>query len=98
MATKQFYATGSFKYGTRMLSAGDPVEMPGPHARLYSKLGKVTDAKPKRGPAAGDTITARNNDGTELTGTLAADGSATLKAKPAAKKAAPRKRKAKAKK
>lgn len=41
MATKQFYATGDFKYGTRMLRAGDPVEMDAPTARLFTALGKI---------------------------------------------------------
>jgi hypothetical protein len=41
MATKQFYATGAFRYGTRMMRAGDPVEMDAPTARLYAALGKI---------------------------------------------------------
>jgi hypothetical protein len=45
MATKQFYATGSFKYGTRMLSAGDPVQMDAPTARLYAALGKISPTR-----------------------------------------------------
>lgn len=48
MATKQLYATGTFKYQNRMLQAGDPVEMSGPHQRLYMALGKVTEEKPAR--------------------------------------------------
>ncbi len=48
MATKQFYATGDFRYGTRMLRAGDgPVTMDGPTARLYAALGKITEARPR---------------------------------------------------
>jgi hypothetical protein len=48
MATKQFYATGDFKYGTRMLRAGDgPFPMDGPTARLYGALGKISPSKPK---------------------------------------------------
>jgi hypothetical protein len=47
MATKQFYATGDFKYGTRMMRAGDPVEMDGPTSRLYTALGKISPAKPR---------------------------------------------------
>lgn len=47
MATKQLYATGTFRYGTRRLQAGDPVDMTGPHRRLYLALGKVTEDKPK---------------------------------------------------
>lgn len=52
MATKQLYATGTFRYGTRMLAAGDPVEMTGPHTRLYTALGKVTTEKPRTARAA----------------------------------------------
>jgi hypothetical protein len=47
MATKQFYATRDFKYGTRMMRAGDPVEMTAPHARLYTALGAISPTKPK---------------------------------------------------
>jgi hypothetical protein len=51
MATKTFYATRDLKnpsYGTRMLKAGDPVELDGPKSRLYLALGAVTATKPKR--------------------------------------------------
>jgi hypothetical protein len=48
MATKQYYATGSFRYGTRMLSAGDPVELDAPSARLFTALNKITDQRPAR--------------------------------------------------
>lgn len=47
MATKTFYATRGFRYGTRMLTAGDPVDMDAPTARLYTALGKITPDKPK---------------------------------------------------
>jgi hypothetical protein len=47
MATRQLYATGTFKYQNRMMQAGDPVEMTDPHRRLYLALGKVTDEKPR---------------------------------------------------
>lgn len=50
MATKTFYATRDLKnpsYGTRMLKAGDPVELDAPKARLYKALGAVTDKKPR---------------------------------------------------
>jgi hypothetical protein len=46
MATKQYYATGSFRYGTRMLTAGDPVEMDAPTARLFTALNKITERRP----------------------------------------------------
>jgi hypothetical protein len=52
MATKTLYATGDFRYGTRMLKASDPVEMNAPEARLYIALGKVTPDKPRAKPAA----------------------------------------------
>lgn len=51
MATKTFYATKDLKnpsYGTRMLKAGDSVELDGPKARLYLALGAVSPDKPKR--------------------------------------------------
>jgi hypothetical protein len=52
MATKQFYATGDFKYGTRMLRAGDgPFPMDGPTARLFAALGKISAEKPKAAKA-----------------------------------------------
>jgi hypothetical protein len=52
MATKQYYATGSFRYGTRMLTAGDPVEMDAPTARLFTALNKITERRPaNRKPA-----------------------------------------------
>jgi hypothetical protein len=53
MATKQFYATGTFKYQHRMLTAGEPVEMDGPTSRLYLHLGKIAPTKPRqpRAPA-----------------------------------------------
>jgi len=50
MATKRFYATRDLKnpsYGTRMLKAGDPVDLDGPKARLYLALGAVTATRPK---------------------------------------------------
>jgi hypothetical protein len=56
MATKQLYATGTFKYQNRRLKAGDPVEMDGPNARLYAHLKLVTDKRPRRSapPAAAE--------------------------------------------
>jgi hypothetical protein len=50
MAMKTFYATRDLKnpsYGTRMLKAGDPVELDGPKSRLYLALGAVSPTKPK---------------------------------------------------
>jgi hypothetical protein len=51
MAVKTLYATGSFRYGTRMLQAGDPVDMKASHQRLFTALGHVTDVAPKKAPA-----------------------------------------------
>jgi hypothetical protein len=84
MATKQLYATGEFRYGTRRLKAGDPVEMIGPHQRLYLHLGKVTEEKPKKV----DTDYVASADASEAE---------TFKASKVseAKKIAPRKRRAK---
>jgi hypothetical protein len=49
MAVKQFYATGDFRYATRMLRAGDgPISMDAPTARLYTALGKISSDKPKK--------------------------------------------------
>jgi hypothetical protein len=48
MATKEFYAIRDFRYGTRMLKAGDPVEMPGPHARMYKALKAISPKKPTK--------------------------------------------------
>jgi hypothetical protein len=49
MAIKTFYATRDLKnpsYGTRMLRAGDPVELDAPKARLYLALGAVSPTRP----------------------------------------------------
>jgi hypothetical protein len=48
MATKRYYATGDFRYGTRMLRSGDPVDMDAPKARLYTALDKISPTKPRR--------------------------------------------------
>jgi hypothetical protein len=48
MATKQLYATKDFRYRTRMMRSGDPVEMTGPEQRLYRALGAVSYEKPKK--------------------------------------------------
>ena len=50
MPVKTFYATRDLKnpsYGTRMLKAGDPVELDAPKARLYLALGAVSPTKPR---------------------------------------------------
>jgi len=41
MAHRKLTAKKSFRYGTRMLTAGDPVTMSGPQARLHGHLGNV---------------------------------------------------------
>jgi hypothetical protein len=48
MAVKQFYAARDFKYGTRRLTAGDPVDLTSPMARVHSALGNVTDKRPRK--------------------------------------------------
>ena len=56
MATRTFYATRDMKnptgYGTRMLKAGDPVDLTGPQARLYRAIGAVSPTKPTRAELA----------------------------------------------
>lgn len=47
MAIQKLYVIKPFKYQHRMLTAGDPVEMSGPDARLYEHLGKVSEKKPR---------------------------------------------------
>lgn len=50
MATKTFYVTRDMKspsYPTRMLKAGDTVDLNGPQARLYRALGAISEAKPR---------------------------------------------------
>jgi len=45
MAHRQVIATRTGRYGTRMLTAGDELTLPGPAARAMIALGR---AKPKR--------------------------------------------------
>ena len=54
MAHKQFYVTeaGTKYYRTRMLSAGDPVTLSAPEARLQLALGHVAGNPPRRPKAA----------------------------------------------
>jgi hypothetical protein len=47
MAHRQFYASRPFRYGNRMLTAGDPVSLSGPDARLFTKMGMVVERKPR---------------------------------------------------
>ena len=46
MAHRKVYATGG-RYGTRMMTAGEPLILPGPAARLALALGKATDKRPR---------------------------------------------------
>jgi hypothetical protein len=57
MAVKQFYATGDFRYATRMMRAGDgPISMDAPTARLYTALGKISPDKPKKVATAAPSV------------------------------------------
>lgn len=61
MVMKTFYATRDLKnpsYGTRMLKAGDPVELDGPKSRLYLALGAVSPTKPRTAKVAEATLQA----------------------------------------
>lgn len=46
MAHRKVYSTGG-RYGTRMMTAGEPLTLSGPAARLALALGKVTDKRPR---------------------------------------------------
>lgn len=73
MATKRFTALKDFKYGTRMLRAGDPVDMDGPNARLFTALGAIGAHKPAGLKGAGGLHEALTGESpTELTGLTAA--------------------------
>lgn len=52
MADKQMFAARDFRYGTRMLRAGEPVTMDASHQRLYTALGAVTATAPARAKPA----------------------------------------------
>lgn len=62
MVTRTFYATRDMKnptgYGTRMLKAGDPVDLNGPQAKLFRALGAVSPKKPTRTELAAPRIEA----------------------------------------
>lgn len=50
MAIKTFYATKDMRhptYRTRMLRAGDPVELDGPNGRLFTAIGAVSEEAPR---------------------------------------------------
>ena len=84
MAIKTLYVTSPFKYNTRMMQAGEPVQMTGPHQRLYIALGKVSREKPKAAKAdtfeIKETANASEVKGVKIT--------ANAKRAPAKKKAA----------
>jgi hypothetical protein len=55
MATKTFYVTRDMKhplYKTRMLRAGDQLELDGPTARLYTALKAISPEAPARARVA----------------------------------------------
>jgi hypothetical protein len=55
MAMKTFYVTRDMKhplYRTRMLRAGDQLELDGPTARLYRALNAVSDEPPAKAKVA----------------------------------------------
>jgi hypothetical protein len=91
MATRTFYAIKDMKhptYRTRMLRAGDELELDGPTARLFTRLGVITPDKPKR-PATGNTISVNAAPAAQVT----IDPTPVKTTAPAvAPKAAPRKR------
>lgn len=48
MAHREVYPTKSGRYGTRMLTAGEPTTVSGPLAREMLALGRATVEKPKK--------------------------------------------------
>lgn len=90
MATKTFYVTRDMKhplYRTRMLRAGDQLELDGPTARLYTALKAISPDKPSTFKGTGGLHEALTGESpTELSGLAAAlNGPAN---KPAPKRAA----------
>lgn len=51
MAHREIYPTRSGRYGTRMLTAGEPMTVPGPLAREMVALGRATLDKPRKAKA-----------------------------------------------
>lgn len=47
MAHRKVYSTGG-RYGTRMMTAGEPLTLSGPNARLMLALGKVSDKRSRK--------------------------------------------------
>lgn len=54
MAHREVYPTKSGRYGTRMLTAGEPTIVSGPIAREMIALGRATAEKPKKISKVGD--------------------------------------------
>jgi hypothetical protein len=48
MAAKTYEVVSPRRYGTRMLQAGDTIELTQPRARIYSALGYVKPHNPKK--------------------------------------------------
>jgi hypothetical protein len=84
MAIKQFTVLKDMKYGTRMLRAGEPVDMDGPNARLYTALGAIG---PRDADGSGRVIPAKVAATPPVT-----PPPASPTASKATRKAAPRKR------
>jgi hypothetical protein len=88
MATKTFYVTRDMKhplYKTRMLRAGDELELDGPTARLYTALKAISPDKPAKVETAPNPLPITQ---AELDAHNAARAEAT---KPAPKRAARKK-------
>jgi len=50
MARTKLTVTRDMRYGTRMLSAGDPVDLDGPKSRLFQAMGWAEERKRARRP------------------------------------------------
>lgn len=47
MAHRTVFAAADGRYGTRMLTAGEPLQLSGPAARAMVALGRATDTAPR---------------------------------------------------
>lgn len=56
MAHKDMTVVRTGRYGTRMLTAGEAINLDGPQARLMTALGWVEEGKPRRAKPAGEDI------------------------------------------
>ena len=93
MAHRTVYPTRTGRYGTRMLTAGEPVLVSGPMAREMLALGRATEVAPEgnraqQGPAkpAGEDLAALRDEYREKLGKNPFNGwdAATLREKIAA--------------